>query len=228
MKESMVTRLKALLLCRSSLYPFPHDLKSYQPIFIKRSFLIQLVMTGMFTLGMITAAQATPINLALTGTATQSSTYIGQQNLEAKNAIDGNTDGNVWDNSVTHTQWETQPWWQVNLLGLSDIDQIVLWNRTDGCSYRLSNFSVSVLDNLNHTIWIDDFFSDGEYPNPSLTIDLPDNTLGEIVKVNLIGSEYLSLAEVQVFGAPVPEPGTMLLLASGLVGLAGYRKLKKK
>jgi hypothetical protein len=61
-----------------------------------------------------------------------------------------------------------------------------------------------------------------------LTIDLPDNTLGEIVKVRLNGAEYLSLAEVQVFGAPVPEPGTMLLLASGLAGLAGFRRRFKR
>lgn len=200
----------------------------YRSVTTKRSFLMQLVITGMLMLGLITAAQAEPINLALTGTATQSSTYIGQQNLEAKNAIDGNTNGNVWHNSVTHTNWESQPWWQVDLLSMFDLDQIVLWNRTDACSYRLSNFNVSVLDKSNNTIWTNDFFTAGGWPSPSLIIDLPDNTLGEIVKVRLNGAEYLSLAEVQVFGAPVPEPGTMLLLASGLAGLAGFRRRFKK
>jgi len=35
-------------------------------------------------------------------------------------------------------------------------------------------------------------------------------------------------AWVSSASAPVPEPATMLLLASGLAGLAGVRKLRKK
>ena len=85
--------------------------------------------------------------------------------------------------SVTHTAEQNQAWWQVDLLGMFDLDQIVLWNRTDACRYRLSNFNVSVLDDLHNTVWTNDFFTGGGYPDPSLTIDLPDNTLGEIVKV---------------------------------------------
>ena len=192
----------------------------------KRSFLKKLTITGVFMLGLVTVAQANPINLALTGTATQSSTYPWYIPLGASNAVDGSTDGNIYTGSVTHTVEQNQPWWQVDLLGTFDLDQIVLWNRTDACSYRLSNFNVSVLDNLYNTVWTNDFFTDGGYPTSSLTIDLPDNTLGEIVKVRLNGSEYLSLAEVQVFAAP--EPGTMLLLGFGLLGLVGLRRKLKK
>ena len=199
----------------------------------KRSLLKKLAITGMFMLGLITAAQANPINLALTGTATQSSTYPWNISLGARNAIDGNTDGNIYNGSVTHTGsqswWQSIPdqgWWQVDLLGMFELDQIVLWNRTDCCGERLSNFNVSVLDNLHNTVWTNDFFTNGGYPNSSFTIDLPDNTWGEIVKVRLNRVDYLSLAEVQVFAAP--EPGTMLLLGSGLIGLVGVRRKSKK
>jgi hypothetical protein len=194
----------------------------------KGSFLKKLAITGMFMLSLITAAQANPINLALTGTATQSSTYPQSQwsNHNPGIAIDGITDGNAYLGQITHTLEEFQAWWQVDLLDTYQLDQIVLWNRTDCCAQRLSNFNVSVLDNQHNTVWTNDFFTNGGYPNTSFAIDLPDNILGEIVKVRLNGADYLSLAEVQVFAAP--EPGTMILLGSGLIGLVGLRRRLKK
>ena len=43
------------------------------------------------------------------------------------------------------------------------------------------------------------------------------------------GWDKASDVNVQVYGQPVPEPGTMMLLGSGLIGLAGYgRKRFKK
>jgi hypothetical protein len=51
-------------------------------------------------------------NLALGKTASQSSTVLG---ATASRANDGNTDGNYADGSVSHTNYENQPWWQVDL-----------------------------------------------------------------------------------------------------------------
>ena len=150
-----------------------------------------LLLAMVIGLLMITAAQANPINLALTGTATQSSTYPETpfSHHTAYTAIDGVTGGDAYQGQITHTLGEYQPWWQVDLNSTVHLDQIVLWNRTDCCGYRLSNFNVSVLDSQGNTVWTNDFFTGGGYPDPSLTIDLPDNTLGEIVKVRLNGSD---------------------------------------
>jgi hypothetical protein len=131
-------------------------------------------------------------NLASSGTASQSTTGYGG---DAERAIDGNTNG-VWKNgSVTHTSnTDIAPAWQVTLAQNSDIEQIVLFNRTDSCCVaRLSNFTVSVLDENENVVW-SQLYTD--YPSPSLSIDL--TVTGRTVKVSLEGT--LSLAEVQVFG----------------------------
>ena len=81
-------------------------------------------------------------NIALNGNAEQSST---SHNGVASRAIDGDTNGAWAGRSVIHTQSEYQPWWQVRLDSNTNIEEIVIWNRTDNCCVsRLSNFDVFV------------------------------------------------------------------------------------
>ncbi len=83
-------------------------------------------------------------NLAWGKATSQSSTSFGGN---SSRGVDGNTNGNWGDNSVTHTNNEHQPWWQVDLGSVQQIGTVRLWNRTDCCSDRLSNFHVLVSDN---------------------------------------------------------------------------------
>ena len=62
-----------------------------------------------------TVLTPTPTNLAQGRTATQSSTLAGYPTDAASAAVDGNTDGNFFDGSVTHTNADTNAWWQVDL-----------------------------------------------------------------------------------------------------------------
>jgi hypothetical protein len=91
-------------------------------------------------------------NVARKGTAKQSSTdYDGV----AARAIDGNTNGDYFAAlSTTHTRTEANPWWEVKLAEARPIDQITIWNRTDGnLGVRLANFRVSVLDEARKVVW---------------------------------------------------------------------------
>ncbi|ONI75444.1 hypothetical protein BWI15_06210 [Kribbella sp. ALI-6-A] len=78
------------------------------------------------------------VNLARGKPATQSTTA---HNAEASRAVDGNTSGSWGDNSVTHTaEPSTEAWWQVDLGRSEALSQLALYNRTDCCSDRLSNY----------------------------------------------------------------------------------------
>jgi hypothetical protein len=101
-------------------------------------------------------------NVARGGSASQSSTdFAGAPGR----AIDGNTDGEYFrSNSVTHTRAEANPWWEVKLAQARPIDQITVWNRTDGgTGARLVNFRVSVLDDARKVVWQQDV---AEPPSP--------------------------------------------------------------
>lgn len=91
------------------------------------------------------------VNLATQGTARQSSTSLG---AAADRAIDGNTDGSWPGNSVTHTNSEHEPWWEVDLGSMRLVNRIVIWNRTDGqLETRLDRFRVSLLDDRGNVVW---------------------------------------------------------------------------
>jgi len=148
-------------------------------------------------------------NLAQGKTATQSSTLVGYGPAGASNAVDGNTDGNFYDGSVSHTNSEANAWWQVDLGSAATVSSISIWNRTDCCMDRLNDYWVFVSDTpfgssdtpttLQNRAGTWSSHQVG-YPNPSTTITA--NAQGRYVRVQLSGTNYLSLAEVQVFGTP--------------------------
>src|ERR1051326_4572712 len=147
-------------------------------------------------------------NLALGKAATQSSTLTGFGPAGASNSVDGNTDGNFFHNSVSHTNLDANAWWQVDLGAAATVASVVISNRTDCCSNRLSDYWVFVSNTpfastdtpstlqTRAGTWNSHQTS---YPNPSTTIAV--NAAGRYVRVQLSGPNYLSLAEVQVFGS---------------------------
>lgn len=90
-------------------------------------------------------------NVAAKKEANQSSTYIS---AVASRAVDGSTDGDYQNNSVSHTSTEDDPWWQVDLGKTFPIDQLAIWNRTDNnLQKRLNNFSAVLLNEDEKEVW---------------------------------------------------------------------------
>jgi RHS repeat-associated protein len=168
----------------------------------------------------VSALAGTGQNLALGKVATQSS--IENNGLPSL-AVDGNADGDWWVSySVTHTSYETQPWWQVDLAQTTALSQVTVWNRTDCCSDRTENFYVlaSTTDMTDQTLT--QLLADSSVTavlvptfggSPSVTVQL-NNAEARYVRVQLAGSNWLHLAEVQVFGSqgtPSNTPPTISL-----------------
>ena len=161
-------------------------------------------------------------NLAVGKIAGQSSTYIGSPTTGAGAAVDGNTDGNFFNSSVTHTNAEANAWWQVDLGASAAVNSITIFNRTDCCGDRLSDYWVFVSDtpfNSSDTPATlqnrANTFSSHQTtaPNPSTSIDT-SGAQGRYVRVQLSGTNNLSLAEVQVFGtfsSPPPVSSNLAL-----------------
>ncbi len=147
-------------------------------------------------------------DVAKNKTATQSSTLSGFSTAVASSAVDGNTDGNFFDGSVSHTNDDPNAWWEVDLGYSTTVSSIVIWNRTDCCGSRLSDYWVFVSDtpflstdtpatlqNRPGT-WSS---HQTTQPNPSVSVSIPQ-AQGRYVRVQLSGTNYLALAEVQVYG----------------------------
>ncbi|NOT60784.1 MAG: hypothetical protein HOP19_11245 [Acidobacteria bacterium] len=180
---------------------------------------VQLVGTNELSLAEVevmgTTSSSTS-NLALNKTATQSSTaWSGVPSR----AVDGNTNGNynATPPSVTHTGLDAQAWWHVDLGSVGTINTINVWNRTDCCANRLTNFYVFVSDvpftstNLNSTLsqsGVGSYLTSGQAGLPTtLTI----NRTGRYVRVQLVGTNELSLAEVEVMGTTSSSPSNLAL-----------------
>ncbi|MCU0493696.1 MAG: discoidin domain-containing protein, partial [Chloroflexaceae bacterium] len=155
-----------------------------------------------------------------------SSAVQSDGNANASRAVDGNTDGNAANNSVSFTAQSQSPWWQVDLGSVQPISHVKVWNRTDrtcgqlACSAQLKDFYVFVSDVDPRTISNDpnvlradsrvrSYFTSGFGGEVTNFLTLRNNfepINGRFVRVQLAGSGVLSLAEVQVFSGNQIEP----------------------
>ena len=133
-------------------------------------------------------------NVALGKRVTQSSTAFGG---DASRAVDGKTDGDFSHQSVTHTNFQSKPWWQVDLDKEETIRQINIFNRTDTAQERLSNFHVILLDSFGNEI---ERKRISALTNTAAQLAI-DYKKARFVRIELEGHNALSLAEVQVLRA---------------------------
>ena len=147
---------------------------------------------------------STTENLALGRPATQSGT---QQNGSASRAVDGNTDGMAFsNNSVSITNWQQHAWWQIDLGEVSTIEEIKIWNREDCCEDKLQNYHVLISENpfnstdLNATIAQSGVINLFESQIAQRPTTISVNESGRYVRIQLAGSAFLALAEVEIIG----------------------------
>ena len=90
-------------------------------------------------------------NIALKQKATASSAVYGGV---PERAVDGNTDGNFANASVTHTmEPSANPWWEVDLGRTFDIEKIRVFNRADFLGQRLNGFMLKILDEKRQVVF---------------------------------------------------------------------------
>ncbi|WP_434362380.1 glycoside hydrolase N-terminal domain-containing protein [Parasalinivibrio latis] len=131
----------------------------------------------------------------------QSSTAFGG---DAFSAVDGNTSGVYQEHSITHTSFEANPWWTVDLGQTETINKVRVWNRTDCCNNRLGAFYILTSNQPLDAVTLSQATS-------STTINVYGvNSIDTLTQLSLSGSfrylkilkdssSYLSLGEVEVF-----------------------------
>ncbi len=166
----------------------------------------------------VTTTVAAPVadntNVAQGKPANQSNNYTNTLygSAFASRAVDGNTDGVFANLSVSSTTATSiQPYWEVDLQASYPLSEIKIWNRSDCCTTRLADFFIMVSDqpfsttNLQTTLaqsGVNSYYVKDTAGRPT---SVAINRTGRYVRIQLRGTNSLSLAEVQVFKGTIQQ-----------------------
>jgi len=169
-------------------------------------------------------AAARAQNIALNMPTFSSGAY--SSNSMAPNAVDGNTDGNFYNNSIFHSAASNGGWWYVDLGQTYDVTQIDYWNRTDFGPQRIVGATLGIFTAAPYQ---------GGSPAPVWSTVFTSSAIQQTFALSATGRyvgiidpvDYLQIAELQVQGTPsltppsttTPEPATCTLLAGGLLAI---------
>ena len=154
---------------------------------------------------------ASSYNLSLNQNALQSSVIYG---ATADKAVDGNFNGDFNAGSVIATNFENNPWWQIDLGTIKEIEEIRIWNRTDNRQDRLSNYYILISDepftstDLNSALGqpnVDNYYESNQASSPT---NRTIGRTGRYIRIQLNYSEHLTIAEVEVIGCDIDTPDT--------------------
>jgi hypothetical protein len=178
-----------------------------------------------------------PTNLAFQKWANTSSIAPGSgipdTVTNGKRATDGNLNGDYSANSVFITDKETEtqvagmtggPYWYVDLGATYNVNQVVIYNRTDSCgaqfgncANRLNKFWIHYWtgnawllgsDQSNTPIGSPAHRSNTLNGNSNNIISVPVSFTTRYVMIQKANVDYLNLAEVQIFGDNTPQIAT--------------------
>ena len=135
-------------------------------------------------------------NIAIGKLASQSSDFNSPYDPIADRAVDGLVEAQIESKSSTHTNNEKNAWWEVDLRAEEIVYGVTIYNRVDCCSERLQNFDVFLTDEsgkVTHTTYF------GAKTLVTYPVYIPSGVAARKVKVQLRGTNYLTLAEVQIW-----------------------------
>ncbi|KAH1178477.1 hypothetical protein KIL84_012179 [Mauremys mutica] len=146
-------------------------------------------------------------NLAREQPVSQSSTHkeYGLEKAGPGKAVDGKCDGILDHGSCSHTQGESDPWWNVDLGSRYSVSTVIVKNREDCCGERLKGAQIHVGDSKDGQGKQDPICGTITDTTPgSLSTISCDGRKGRYVTITIPGRvEVLTLCEVEVYGTQV-------------------------